>query len=91
MEYTVVADGGTVEYSSAGRAPTLYRADGQIEPLLMQEKDGYRTQIEYFLGCCRGRRSPELCPPRESADAVALARCMIEARKRNGERIQCNL
>jgi predicted dehydrogenase len=91
MEYTVVADGGTVEYSSAGREPTLYRADGQIEPLPTPEKDGYRAQIEYFLGCCRGRRSPELCPPQESADAVALARCMIEARDRNGEKIQCNL
>jgi predicted dehydrogenase len=91
MEYTVVADGGTVEYSSAGRAPTLYRADGQIEPLLRPEKDVYRAQIEYFLGCCRERRNPERCLPQESADAVALARCMIEARNRNGEKIQCNL
>lgn len=91
MEYTIVADGGTVEFSSAGRAPALYRADGQMEPLAMKEKDGYRAQIEYFLGCCGERRSPELCPPEQSADAVALARCMLEARNRNGEKIRCDL
>ncbi len=91
MEYTVVADGGTVEYSSRGKGPALYRQDGEKEPLPMAEKDGYRAEIEYFLECCRDRKSPQLCPPEESADAVAIARCMLEARNRNGEKIRCNL
>ncbi|HEV2687977.1 MAG TPA: Gfo/Idh/MocA family oxidoreductase, partial [Bryobacteraceae bacterium] len=91
MEYTVVADGGTVEFTSAGRAPTLFHADGRIEPLAMIEKDGYRAEIEYFLACCRERRRPELCTPEESADAVAVARCMLEARNRNGEKTRCSL
>jgi predicted dehydrogenase len=91
MEYTVVADGGTVEFSSAGRPPTVYHADGRVEPLAMKEQDGYRAQIEYFLNCCRDGSRPELCPPEESADAVALARCMLEARSRNGEITRCNL
>ncbi|HEY6390651.1 MAG TPA: Gfo/Idh/MocA family oxidoreductase [Bryobacteraceae bacterium] len=91
MEYTVVADGGTVEYSSLGRPPALYGADGKMELLPMQERDGYRAEIEYFLDCCRHRRAPELCLPEESADAVALTRCMLEARNRNGEKIRCDL
>jgi predicted dehydrogenase len=91
MEYTVVADGGTLEYSSLGRPPALYRADGESQPLAMEEKDGYRAEIEYFLECCRHGRSPALCKPEDSAGAVALARLMLEARKRNGDKIPCDL
>jgi predicted dehydrogenase len=91
MEYTVVADNGTIEYSSTGRPPTLYRIDGTEEPLGMQEADGYRAEIEYFAECCRTGARPELCPPEESAAAVKLTRLMVEARKENGGRIRCNL
>lgn len=91
MEYTVVAEKGTVEYSSLGCAPTLYRADGEIEMLAMTEQDGYRAEIEYFLDCCRSGVPPSLCPPEESAEAVALALCILKARKRNGEKIRCEL
>ena len=91
MEYTVVMDGGTVDYSSLGRTPVLYRADGAEQPLPMPDQDGYRAEIEYFLECCRTGCRPELCPPEESADAVALMRLLLEARNRNGERIRCTL
>jgi predicted dehydrogenase len=91
MEYTVVADGGTVEYSSLDRPPVLYSSDGEREALPMEEKDGYRAEIEYFLDCCRRGAKPELCKPEDSADAVALTRLMLEARKRNGEKIPCDL
>jgi predicted dehydrogenase len=91
MEYTVVAEKGTVEYSSQVRSPTLYGADGEIEMLPMTDQDGYRAEIEYFLDCCRRGESPSLCPPEESAEAVALALCILDARKRNGEKIRCQL
>ena len=91
MEYTVVAEKGTVDYSSLGRVPTLYGAAGEAEPLAMREQDGYRAEIEYFLDCCRTGASPSRCPPDESAQAVALALCILEARKRNGEKIKCEL
>jgi hypothetical protein len=91
MEYTVVAEQGTVDYSSLGRAPTLYGADGEAELLALKEQDGYRAEIEYFLDCCRRGESPRACPPKESADAVALALCILEARKRNGEKMPCQI
>jgi predicted dehydrogenase len=91
MEYTVVADKGTIEYSSAGRPPTLYWVEGTAETLEMQEADGYRAEIEYFVECCRTGARPELCPPEESAAAVKLTRLMVEARNKNGGRILCNL
>jgi predicted dehydrogenase len=91
MEYTVVADKGTIEYSSAGRPPTLYKIDGTFEPLELRETDGYRAEIEYFVECCRTGARPEICPPEESAAAVKLTRLMMEARNENGGRIRCNL
>lgn len=90
MEYTVVADGGTIEYSSAGREPSLYAADGSATPLPLPDRDGYAAEIEYFGTCCDRGQPPTLCPPQESADAVRLARMMLDARKLNGERIECN-
>jgi predicted dehydrogenase len=91
MEYTVVADGGTIEYDSAGQAPTLYKLDGTSQLLTMPEKDGYWAEIEYFVECCRTGERPEKCPPEESAAAVQLTRQMVEARNENGGRIPCRL
>jgi predicted dehydrogenase len=92
MEYSVIGDDGVVEYSSAvAGGPMLYRASGDAEPLPQLEKDGYAAEIEYFIECCRTGRQPVLCPPEESARAVALTRLLLEARARNGERIACKL
>jgi hypothetical protein len=91
MGYTVISDGGTVEYSSLNSPPVLYSSDGEREALAIEETDGYRAEIEYFLNCCRRNASPELCMPEESANAVALTRLMLDARKKNGEKIPCDL
>jgi predicted dehydrogenase len=90
MEFTVVGDNGTMEYSSAGREPTFYRADGSEQALDNTGPDGYQAEVAYFLECCRTGRKPELCPPGESALSVELAALMLESRKRNGERISCD-
>ncbi len=89
MEYTVVAEGGTVEFSSAGRAPTLYTAEGAERPLALSDKDGFLAELEYFVGCLAAGRQPEQCPPEESAAATQLTLRMVEARNKQGERISC--
>ena len=90
MGYTVVADEGTIEYNSLDQQPpALYSADGASQPLTAPETDGYRSELEYFIGCCRSRTQPELCPAQDSADAVALTRLLLEARNRIGERLRC--
>ena len=89
MEYTVACDGGTMDYDSAGRAPTLYTAGGEEAPLPAPEKDGYLAEIEYFHECCSKGLPPEACPPEQSAAAVKLAILMAEARGRNGEKVPC--
>jgi predicted dehydrogenase len=91
MEYTVVSDGGTIEYDFAGVPPTLYRADGEKEALPVDEKDAYQAELEYFLDCCVEGREPDFCPPAESAGAVKLARLMVDAREKKGEKIACRI
>lgn len=91
MEYTVVADGGTVEYSSAGREPALYRANGEHETLAMAAHDGYAAEIEYFVNCCLTGETPSQCEPSDSAAAVRLTRMLADARAQQGEKIECKL
>ena len=91
MEYTVVCDGGSLDYSSAGRAATLFGADGVESLLGERQRDAYEAEIAYFVECCVHDKRPELCPPEESAAAVKLARLMLDARERKGEKIKCNL
>jgi len=91
MEFTVVADGGTLDYNSDGRPLALYGTDGEKQILDSPEDDWFLEELKYFVDCAAHGRRPELCPPEESALAVRLARLMVESRKKNGERIACNL
>ena len=93
MEYSVTTDGGTIEYSSAGRPPTLYTQTEQTLPLAVDGSalsDGYAAEIAYFVDCCRAGRQPERCPPAESADALDVMRSLLAARERQGRKILCS-
>ena len=91
MEFTIVADNGTLEFDSAGAPLAEYGADGCRHALVVPEADGYRAELEYFLDCAMRGERPLACPPEESAAAVNLAHLMLESRNRNGEKIACNL
>lgn len=89
MEYTVSGENGTLDYSSAGRPPKFYGADGSetVEP--QSEIDGYQTEIAYFAECCRTNTKPARCTPESSAAAVRLTRLAQESRARKGEKLSC--
>jgi predicted dehydrogenase len=92
MEYTVVADGGTFEYGSQrGSEVTIYSADGESRPLPSAEIDPWEAELRYFIECCVDGKRPAFCPPEDSAKAVKVALLMLEARKRNGEKLPCRL
>jgi predicted dehydrogenase len=90
MEFTIVADNGTLEFDSAGAKLAEYGADGCEHALDVPGTDGYRAELEYFLNCATRGEKPLACPPEESAGAVRLAHSMLESRNRNGEKIACN-
>jgi predicted dehydrogenase len=91
-EYTVTFERATAEYASLGRPATLYSAE-ETRALESGEGDpvagSYAAEVAYFAECCRAGRAPEVCPPSESARAVALMRLLVEAAQRNGEKIVC--
>jgi predicted dehydrogenase len=91
MEYTVTCDGGTIEFNSEGRPPTLYAADGKKRELPVPAADAYAAEIEHFAECCASGTQSRVCPPAESAAAVKLMRLMLDARNKNGEKISCDL
>jgi predicted dehydrogenase len=92
MEYTVTFDGGTINFTSNGPPATLYGRDGKERVIdVPRDRDAYAAELGHFVDACRSGRTPELCPPRESADAVKLMRLMLEARERKGEKIACRI
>ena len=90
MDFTIVADNGTLEFDSAATPLAEYGVDGCQHALDVPATDGYRAELEYFLDCAVRGEKPLACPPRESAAAVKLAHLMLESRNRNGEKIACN-
>jgi predicted dehydrogenase len=90
-DYTVVADGGTVEYNATTPTPMVYGQDGSSRALPLSGEDGYAAEIRYFVECCRAGRKAEFCPPAESADAVKLMRLIMQARAANGEKTACRI
>lgn len=87
MDFTIVADGGTLDYHSAIRGLTLYKADGSEEKPKLAEHDAYEAELRYFMECAGANRWPERCRPEESAGAVRTALAMNESRRRGGERM----
>ena len=91
MEYSVVLEGGSIEYGSSGPAPTLYPRSGPGRELPLEARDGYAAEIQYFAECCSTGLTPERCAPADSALAVKLMWLLLESRKRKGAKLPCNL
>jgi predicted dehydrogenase len=90
MEFTVVSDGGTLEYRPGERPLTLFDAGGGSEPLVGEgESDPFVSELSYFTDCARNGQQPLLCPPADSATAVRLARLLMESRELSGEEVLC--
>jgi predicted dehydrogenase len=88
MAYTVVTDGGTFDFSSAGDGGvTLYTADGETKALELSPVDGFEAELRYFTECVEEGKAPSFCPPEESAAAVKLARRLLDARREQGQQL----
>jgi predicted dehydrogenase len=61
--------------------------DSGTREYLADDTDPFAAELSYFADCVQNNRSPELCPPRQSAQAVALLRFMLDSREHNGKTI----
>lgn len=89
MEFTVVTDPMTIEWTSADDAVRLFRADGEMELGILNEVDPFEKELAYFADCALSATPPDLCPPEESAQAVELMVRILESRARGGEPVLC--
>ena len=87
MEYSAVGDAGTLEFNSAGKPVTLYTQAG-VETVQLSTGDGYQSELEYFVECCRTGKTPVLCTPEDSAETVRLARALCDARACQGQKVE---
>jgi predicted dehydrogenase len=91
MEYTLVAEKGVVEFSSASHPAAVYWSDGLSEALATSDADPYQREIEHFVECCRTGAQPEAGASADSALAVKAGLAMAEARSRRGDKVPFGL
>jgi predicted dehydrogenase len=90
MEFTLVAENGTIDFHSAQPNPTLYVAGEAAKELIPPAPiDAYREEIAYFIDCATNNLEPTRCLPEHSAQAVSLAHLLLESRTRQGEKLLC--
>jgi hypothetical protein len=65
--------------------------DGCKQPIDVPESPGYLEEMTYFVECCRKNVAPKICPPTDSAQAVALALLLRRSRDQNGKELECDL
>ena len=87
MEFTIVCEGGTLDFRSGLRELTLYKADGTSEELEKPSGDGFVAQLTAYAGACAKGEAPQTCRPEESADSVRIALAMGESRAKGGEAV----
>lgn len=84
MEFSIVCEGGTLDFHSGLRRLTLYRGDGSSEEPTLSQQDGFVAQLAAFADACESGSTPELCPPEESALATRMTLAMRTSREQGG-------
>ncbi len=88
MGFTATSDHASLELNADGLFLDDKTGRHKVQP---PEGDAYDAEIGYFIDCCRTGKTPERCPPRQSAEAVKLALLLKEARAKGGELIKCSV
>ena len=84
MEFTILCDGGTLDYSSDRPGLRLHSAAGEAEEVGLPDQDGFAAELQEFLACCRAGEPSRLCPPEQSAEAVRMGLAMNRSRSNGG-------
>jgi predicted dehydrogenase len=91
MEFTVVTDRSTLEWSNGAAELKEYGCDGTAEGHALPDANPFAAELAYFADCVIEARPPERCMPEQSAQAVALMRRIIQSRKAAGEAVPCRI
>ena len=84
MEFTILCDGGTLDYTSAKSGLRLHDATGNEQELQLPDRDGFTAELQAFVDACAKGSAPAACRPEDSAEAVRMALAMKRSRSRSG-------
>jgi hypothetical protein len=89
MDFTVVAEQSTLEWSSAAAEFREYGNDGKTSTRELSKDDPFAAELGYFADCAVHGRLPERCLPEQSAQSVALMHRILASRKQKGAPVAC--
>ena len=84
MEFTIVCDGGTLDYRSDKEGLALYNSEGNQEDVALPEKDGFVGELQSFVDSCEAGVAAAACLPEESAESVGMTLAMVRSRSNGG-------
>ena len=85
MEFSIVCEGGSLDFHSGLRRLTLYGADGKGEEVKLPEIDGFQAELTAFANACECGQAPENCRPEDSAIATKMTLAMRASRAQGGK------
>lgn len=88
MEFTILCQRGTLDYSSDKDGLRLHSADGQVKSVELSQQDGFVAELQAFVDACSCGEPPRLCPPEDSAEAVRMALAMNRSRNLGGKAVK---
>jgi UDP-N-acetylglucosamine 3-dehydrogenase len=80
MEFTIVGEGGVLEYSSTSGGLSFYPLGAAKEEIALPPEDAFEKELAHFRDCVRGGAASTICPPRESANAVKVMELLVSSR-----------
>jgi predicted dehydrogenase len=85
MEFSVVCEGGTLDFHSGLRRLMLFGADGKADEVTLPEADGFQAELRAFASACESGQAPENCRPEDSALATKMTLAMRASRDQGGK------
>ena len=87
MQFSIICEGGTLDFHSALRRLTLFGADGKSEEVELPKTDGFQAELQAFASACENGQAPEICRPEDSAVATKMTLAMCASREQGGKTV----
>jgi predicted dehydrogenase len=85
MEFSIICEGGTLDFHSGLRRLTLFGADGRSEEVELPKTDAFQAELRAFANACESGQAPDICRPEDSALATKMTLAMRASREQGGK------
>ncbi len=84
MEFTMLCDGGTLDYSSDKPGLRLHTVGGEQVEVDLPQQDGFVGELQAFVNACGQGEAPAMCRPEDSAESLRIGLAMRRSRSLGG-------